>query len=67
MSGDRRREMRAIQEAVGSGDLPEIAVQLRGMKRIWKGQGLAGLLRRREDEACLVDQCVKSQTTTQSV
>ena len=60
MSGDRRREMRAIQQAVIKGDLREIAVQLRFMKRLWVGKGMNGLFRRREDEARLVESCIVS-------
>ena len=52
---ERRREMRAIRDAVAAGDLREIARQLRLMKRLWRGKGLDGLLRRREDEAALVE------------
>jgi GH24 family phage-related lysozyme (muramidase) len=55
MLGDRRREMRAIRVAVTGGDLSEIARQLRLMKRLWVGVGLDGLIRRREDEARLVE------------
>lgn len=58
VSGDRRREMRAIQKAVLTRDLKEIAAQLRSMKRLWVGKGLDGLLRRREDEALLVESCI---------
>lgn len=54
MEGERRREMRAIQTAVLRRDLPEIADQLRKMKRLWIGKGLDGLLRRRDAEANLV-------------
>ena len=56
--GDTRREMRAIQRAVLTGDLREIAAQLRAMKRLWVGKGLDGLLRRRDDEARLVESCI---------
>jgi GH24 family phage-related lysozyme (muramidase) len=55
MKGDRRKEMRAIRDAVPSGNLPEIARQLRAMKRLWVGQGLDGLLRRRDAEADMVE------------
>jgi GH24 family phage-related lysozyme (muramidase) len=51
---DRRREMRAIRDAVAAGDLAEIAAQLRAMKRLWQGKGLGGLVTRREEEAQLV-------------
>ena len=52
---NRRREMRAIKDAVVAGDLQEIADQLRSMKRLWQGQGLDGLIERREAEADLVE------------
>ncbi len=52
---DRRREMRAIRDAVAAGDLAGIAAQLRAMKRLWEGKGLGGLIARREEEAQLVD------------
>src|SRR5512133_260849 len=52
---DRRREMRAIRDAVAAGDLAEIAAQLRAMKRLWEGRGLGGLIARREEEARLVE------------
>jgi len=55
---DRRREMRAIREAVAKGDLAEIAAQLRSMKRLWEGQRLGGLIARREEEAQLVESAV---------
>lgn len=55
MSGDSRREMRTIRDLVPLGDLPGIARALRDMKRLWEGKGLAGLLRRRDAEAALVE------------
>jgi GH24 family phage-related lysozyme (muramidase) len=58
MEGDRRTEMRAIRDAVPGGDLLEIAGQLRSMKRLWINKGLDGLLRRREEEAKLVESCI---------
>ena len=57
--GDRL-EMRCIRsilaDGVQQGDLALIAKQLRAMKRLWEGKGLAGLITRRETEACLVEQ-----------
>lgn len=58
-SGDRRREMQAISGIIaGDGDqnakLRGIASQIVSMKRLWEGQGLDGLLRRRDAEAALV-------------
>ncbi len=58
MEGDRRAEMRAIRDAVPSSDLQEIADQLRSMKRLWINKGLDGLLRRREEEAKLIESCI---------
>jgi GH24 family phage-related lysozyme (muramidase) len=58
MVGDRRREMRAIRDAVPTKDLQEIVDQLRSMKRLWEGKGLDGLIRRREAEARLVESCI---------
>ena len=55
---DRRREMRAIRDAVRRADLQEIADQLRAMKRLWLGKGLDGLLRRRDAEAALVESAI---------
>ena len=55
---DRRREMRAIRDAVAAGDLAAIAAQLRSMKRLWEGKGLDGLIARREDEAQLVESAI---------
>jgi GH24 family phage-related lysozyme (muramidase) len=55
---DRRREMRAIRDAVAEGDLAEIAAQLRAMKRLWEGTALSGLGARREEEAQLVESAI---------
>ena len=55
---DRRREMRAIRDAVAEDDLQEIADQLRAMKRLWVGSGLDGLLTRRDAEAALVESAI---------
>jgi GH24 family phage-related lysozyme (muramidase) len=57
MDGDRRKEMRAIRDAVAEGDLQEIADQLRAMKRLW-GPNMRGLLRRRDAEADLVESAI---------
>lgn len=55
MSGDRRREMRAIRDLVPHKDYAGIADELRGMKRIWPNT--PGLRRRRDAEAALMDRC----------
>ncbi|HYY41114.1 MAG TPA: pesticin C-terminus-like muramidase [Pyrinomonadaceae bacterium] len=64
MDGERRIEMRAIRDAVASttlsltAKLREIAAQLRAMKRLWIGKGLDGLIKRREDEARLIESTI---------
>jgi GH24 family phage-related lysozyme (muramidase) len=55
---DRRKEMRAIRDAVARRDMKAIALQLRLMKRLWVGKGLNGLLKRRDAEAALVESCL---------
>jgi GH24 family phage-related lysozyme (muramidase) len=59
MDGDRRREMRAVRDAVANQDLQEIADQIRAMKRLWEGKGLDGLLKRRDAEADLVESAIE--------
>jgi GH24 family phage-related lysozyme (muramidase) len=58
MDGDRRKEMRAVRDAVANGDLQEIANQIRAMKRLWEGKGMDGLLKRRDAEADLVESAI---------
>lgn len=53
---DRRREMRELLPAVVQQDYRRMADLFRGMKRLWVGQGVDGLIRRREDEARLCDE-----------
>lgn len=52
-----RKEMRAIRDEVAKprASLAVIAEQLRSMKRLWVGQGVDGLVTRREAEAKLVE------------
>lgn len=58
MAGDSRREMRNIRAVVGDQDYEEIAKQIQSMKRLWRGKGLDGLLKRRDAEAQLVRSCI---------
>lgn len=73
LDGERRREMRAIHDAIINSQKNEegeeakarqnnllrfIASQFRSMKRLWVGQGLDGLLRRRDAEADLVESAI---------
>ena len=53
-SSSRDREKRAIRSAIPT--QPEsLPSQFRASKRLWLGKGLDGLLRRREDEALLIE------------
>lgn len=72
MTGERRREMFAIRAAIEGWSqrapstreaalrplLLIIAAQIRAMKRLWIGQGLDGLLRRRDAEARLIESAI---------
>lgn len=73
LDGDRRREMKAIHDAIvnygqnAEGEEPTvrqnnllrfIAGRFRAMKRLWEGKGLDGLLRRRDAEADLVEEAI---------
>jgi hypothetical protein len=57
MVGDRRRELRSIKDLVPQKDYKGMAAQIRAMKRLWVGQGVDGLLRRREAEARMMESC----------
>jgi GH24 family phage-related lysozyme (muramidase) len=50
---DRFREMRAIKAYMALGRFAEIPDEIISMKRLWRGQGLDGLLDRRDQEAAL--------------
>ena len=56
MSGPNRSEMRSIRNVTPKRDYEEIALQLRKMKRIWRGTAIErGMSRRREAEAVLME------------
>lgn len=55
LEGDRRREMKNIRQHVQTGRIEQIPNEFRAMKRIWQGAGMAGLLRRRDEEAKLFE------------
>ena len=56
MTGDRRKEMREIREAIGRGAIDEIPRLIRAMKRYWGTRETpSNLLGRREREAQLVE------------
>jgi len=54
MSGSKRKEMAAIKPLVLQQDYTGIAQEIKNMKRLWADKNLAGLLKRRDDEADLV-------------
>jgi hypothetical protein len=54
ITGSRRLHMKNIVDHVRRKDLEAIAAELVAMKVLWTGQGLNGLLRRRDDEAAMV-------------
>jgi hypothetical protein len=54
LTGDRRREMKALVALVAAKDLGGIAAQIIAMKRLWDIKQLPGLHARRDDEAKLV-------------
>jgi GH24 family phage-related lysozyme (muramidase) len=57
LSGESRSEMREIKNIVPQKDYSGIAQQLRSMKRLWANKNMDGLVRRREAEAKLVENC----------
>jgi hypothetical protein len=55
MSGDSRREMRGVRDAVRTRNYEVIATNLRQMERVWRGTTIyGGMVRRRNAEAALV-------------
>lgn len=58
LSGSRRLEMKNIRALVPKKNYKAIAFEIRKMKRLWVNAGVDGLLKRREDEAKLVESCI---------
>lgn len=58
LAGPRRVEMANIKKLIPSKDYKQIAAEIRKMKRLWLNTGQGGLLRRREDEAKLVESVI---------
>jgi hypothetical protein len=54
LTGSRRKEMSMLREAVRVGDLAQIEMLIRQMKRLWVGTKFRGLVQRRNAEADLV-------------
>lgn len=55
MDGERRKEMRNIRDACGEGRFDDVPQEIRDMCRLWAGQGLSGLVKRRKAEAVLFE------------
>lgn len=64
--GARRVDMQDIydilKDGIQAGDLRLLAKQFRDMKKLWVGQGLDGLITRREKEALLVESCIPQES-----
>jgi len=58
ISGPSRSEMKNIKPLVVNKDYKAIAKEIRFMKRLWEGKNLDGLLKRREEEAKMIEECV---------
>lgn len=57
VTGNSRREMLNIRNLISSKNYNAIANEIRSMKRLWIGKGLDGLLKRRDEEAQMIDSC----------
>jgi len=62
-SGARYSEMRAIRADMLSGDLADIPVQLRKMKRLWTTASVRGVALRRDQEARLFERGLKASSS----
>lgn len=58
LKGDSRREMAEIRPLVIKKDYAGLAEQVRSMKRLWEGKNQHGLIKRREEEAKLLETCI---------
>lgn len=58
MKGDSRKEMRNIRALVSEKNYKKMANEIRNMKRLWVGQNLDGLLKRRDAEASLLESAI---------
>jgi GH24 family phage-related lysozyme (muramidase) len=56
--GSSRTEMLNIKPLVLKKDYKGIAKEIRSMKRLWEGKNMDGLIKRREEEAKMVESCV---------
>ncbi len=58
IKGNTRIEMRNIKPLVLKKDYRGIAKEIRKMKRLWEDKNMDGLLKRREEEAKMVESCI---------
>lgn len=56
--GSSRTEMLNIKPLVLKKDYKGIAREIRSMKRLWEGKNMDGLIKRREEEAKMVESCI---------
>jgi len=56
--GSSRTEMLNIKPLVSKKDYKGIAREIRSMKRLWVGKNMDGLIKRREEEAKMVESCI---------
>ncbi|HED16661.1 MAG TPA: hypothetical protein ENI64_07620 [Gammaproteobacteria bacterium] len=62
MTGASRAEMKTIKPLVANKDLHGIAQQIRAMKRLWDNNASPGLLKRRDNEAKLLENSSRDYT-----
>lgn len=55
LKGSTRKEMLALTQLTCLKRYKDMAKQIRGMKRLWVGKGLDGLLKRRDEEAKILE------------
>ena len=60
IKGSSRVEMTNIKPLVAKKDYKGIAKEIRSMKRLWVNKNLDGLIKRREEEAKLVDSSIET-------
>lgn len=58
IKGSSRVEMKNIKSLVLNKDYDGIANEIRSMKRLWVNKNLDGLIKRREEEARMVESCI---------
>ncbi len=67
LQGSTRVEMANIKPFIRDNNLDAIAAEIESMKRLWVGEGLDGLLKRRDSEARLVKNSVRDYNADELV